>query len=195
MDGCVPTMSVRGASFGGLTGTLRTPGGFRVPVFSRAVRSSPRRSTALAASSSPWGRILRMETDRPWLHAVSPNGQGDVTSTRRLWTSREVGRVVGTPVLNGWAAVCGRPGWGGALSGCRDRCGRLEPRHESADLGLSAGGEGPIVRGKHRRRHDRVADGATEERVGLVSRWTRRSIHARRSSETRSIWPPQTGCT
>ncbi len=32
------------------------------------------------------------------LHAVSPNGQGDVTGTRRLWTCREVGRVVGTPV-------------------------------------------------------------------------------------------------
>ena len=32
------------------------------------------------------------------LHAVSPNGQGDVTGSRRLWTSREVGRVVGTPV-------------------------------------------------------------------------------------------------
>ncbi len=33
------------------------------------------------------------------LHAVSPNGQGDVTTTRRLWTSRDVGRVVATPVL------------------------------------------------------------------------------------------------
>ncbi|MCX6867989.1 MAG: PQQ-binding-like beta-propeller repeat protein [Verrucomicrobia bacterium] len=32
------------------------------------------------------------------LHAVSPNGQGDVTGSRRLWTCREVGRVVGTPV-------------------------------------------------------------------------------------------------
>ena len=33
------------------------------------------------------------------LHAVSPNGQGDVTSSRCLWTSRGIGRVVGTPVL------------------------------------------------------------------------------------------------
>ncbi|MCX6874285.1 MAG: PQQ-binding-like beta-propeller repeat protein [Verrucomicrobia bacterium] len=32
------------------------------------------------------------------LHAVSPNGQGDVTGSRRLWTCREVGRVVGPPV-------------------------------------------------------------------------------------------------
>jgi len=33
------------------------------------------------------------------IHAISPNGEGDVTGTRLLWTSREVGRVVGTPVV------------------------------------------------------------------------------------------------
>jgi len=32
------------------------------------------------------------------IHAISPNGQGDVTGSRLLWTSRDVGRVVGTPV-------------------------------------------------------------------------------------------------
>jgi outer membrane protein assembly factor BamB len=32
-------------------------------------------------------------------HAVSPNGTGDVTSSRGLWTYREVGRVVGRPEL------------------------------------------------------------------------------------------------
>ena len=32
-------------------------------------------------------------------YAISPNGQGDVTGSRLLWTSREVGRVVGTPVV------------------------------------------------------------------------------------------------
>jgi outer membrane protein assembly factor BamB len=32
------------------------------------------------------------------IHAVSPNGQGDVTSSRLLWTSRAVGRVIGTPI-------------------------------------------------------------------------------------------------
>jgi outer membrane protein assembly factor BamB len=32
------------------------------------------------------------------IHAISPNGQGDVTSSRLLWTSRDVGRVVGTPI-------------------------------------------------------------------------------------------------
>jgi HEAT repeat protein/outer membrane protein assembly factor BamB len=33
------------------------------------------------------------------IHAISPNGQGDVTQSRLLWTSRDVGRVVGTPVV------------------------------------------------------------------------------------------------
>ena len=33
------------------------------------------------------------------IHAISPNGQGDVTESRILWTSREVGRVVGTPIV------------------------------------------------------------------------------------------------
>jgi len=32
------------------------------------------------------------------IHAISPDGQGDVTASRLLWTSREVGRVVGTPI-------------------------------------------------------------------------------------------------
>jgi outer membrane protein assembly factor BamB len=33
-----------------------------------------------------------------FIHAISPNGQGDVTRSRHLWTSREVGRVVATPI-------------------------------------------------------------------------------------------------
>ncbi|HSF69329.1 MAG TPA: HEAT repeat domain-containing protein, partial [Nitrospira sp.] len=32
------------------------------------------------------------------IQAISPNGQGDVTESRLLWTSRSVGRVVGTPI-------------------------------------------------------------------------------------------------
>jgi outer membrane protein assembly factor BamB/HEAT repeat protein len=32
------------------------------------------------------------------IHAISPSGRGDVTASRLLWTSREVGRVVGTPI-------------------------------------------------------------------------------------------------
>jgi outer membrane protein assembly factor BamB len=33
------------------------------------------------------------------VYAISPNGQGDVTDSRVVWTSREVGRVVGTPIV------------------------------------------------------------------------------------------------
>jgi outer membrane protein assembly factor BamB/HEAT repeat protein len=34
-----------------------------------------------------------------FIHAISPNGQGDVTKSGLLWTSHEVGRVVGTPIV------------------------------------------------------------------------------------------------
>ncbi|HEX6213805.1 MAG TPA: PQQ-binding-like beta-propeller repeat protein [Vicinamibacterales bacterium] len=34
-----------------------------------------------------------------FIHALSPDGQGDITESGRLWTSREVGRVVGTPLV------------------------------------------------------------------------------------------------
>jgi hypothetical protein len=33
-----------------------------------------------------------------FVHAISPNGQGDVTQSRLLWTNRDVGRVIGTPI-------------------------------------------------------------------------------------------------
>ena len=33
------------------------------------------------------------------IHAINPNGRGDVTASRLLWTSREVGRVIATPVV------------------------------------------------------------------------------------------------
>jgi outer membrane protein assembly factor BamB len=34
-----------------------------------------------------------------FVYAISPNGQGDVTKSAVFWTSREVGRVVGTPIV------------------------------------------------------------------------------------------------
>jgi outer membrane protein assembly factor BamB len=39
------------------------------------------------------------------MYAISPNGLGDVTESRLLWTSRDVGRVVGTPIVQGRSAV------------------------------------------------------------------------------------------
>jgi outer membrane protein assembly factor BamB len=35
-----------------------------------------------------------------FIHAIGPDGEGDVTKSKLLWTSREVGRVAGTPVEN-----------------------------------------------------------------------------------------------
>ena len=34
-----------------------------------------------------------------FVYAISPNGEGDVTKSGLLWTSREVSRVVGTPIV------------------------------------------------------------------------------------------------
>jgi outer membrane protein assembly factor BamB len=33
------------------------------------------------------------------IHAISPKGEGDVTKSSVLWTSRAIGRVVGTPIV------------------------------------------------------------------------------------------------
>jgi outer membrane protein assembly factor BamB len=64
------------------------------------------RSSIIAAPVYGDGRIFVAMGQDPshgdapsLLHAVSPNGQGDVTNSRGLWTYRQVGRIVGTPVL------------------------------------------------------------------------------------------------
>ena len=63
------------------------------------------RSSIIASPVFADGRVFLAMGQDPWhgdgpssMHALSPNGQGDVTGSRRLWTSREVGRVVGTPL-------------------------------------------------------------------------------------------------
>lgn len=64
------------------------------------------RSSIIASPVFADGRIFLALGQDPWhgngpslLHAISPNGQGDVTESRRLWTSVAVGRVVGTPIV------------------------------------------------------------------------------------------------
>ncbi len=64
------------------------------------------RSPIIASPVYDDGRVFIAMGDDPshgngpsLLHAISPNGQGDVTDSRRLWTSREIGRVVGTPIV------------------------------------------------------------------------------------------------
>jgi hypothetical protein len=64
------------------------------------------RSHIMASPVSEDGRVFLAMGDDPshgdgpsLLYAVSPNGQGDVTDTRRLWTCAQVGRVMGTPIV------------------------------------------------------------------------------------------------
>ena len=64
------------------------------------------RSSIIAAPVFADGRVFVAMGQDPThgdgpslLHAISPNGRGDVTSSGLLWSSRDVGRVVGTPIV------------------------------------------------------------------------------------------------
>jgi len=64
------------------------------------------RSSIIAAPVFADGRVFVAMGQDPThgngpslIHAISPNGKGDVTSSGLFWTSREVGRVVGTPIV------------------------------------------------------------------------------------------------
>jgi outer membrane protein assembly factor BamB len=63
------------------------------------------------------------------VHAISPNGQGDVTESRLLWTSRDVGRVVGTPVVKDGLLYVGD--LGGTITCLDASTGALVWRHET----------------------------------------------------------------
>ena len=100
------------------------------------------------------------------VYAISPNGQGDVTASRLLWTSREVGRVVGTPVVRGRFALHRGPGRNGALPGRGHRRAGLEARDERCDLGLPPAGRRPPVRWQRRRHDDRSSRGTAQGVAG-----------------------------
>jgi outer membrane protein assembly factor BamB len=103
--------------FGGGDGWLRAydaPSGHEVWRFDgnpKDARWLPRpgvfsRSFILASPVFADGRVFVAMGQSPGhgngpslIHAISPNGQGDVTNSRLLWTSREVGRVAGTPIV------------------------------------------------------------------------------------------------
>jgi outer membrane protein assembly factor BamB/HEAT repeat protein len=64
------------------------------------------RSSIIASPVFADGRVIVAMGQSPGhfngpslIHAVNPNGQGDVTESGRLWMSRSVGRVVGTPIV------------------------------------------------------------------------------------------------
>src|SRR5262245_66413678 len=97
MAGCALTTRRRDTKSGDSTETQKTPAGFHAPVLSR--------SAIIASPVFADGRVIVAMGQSPGhgngpslIHAVSPNGQGDVTASRLLWTSRAVGRVVGTPI-------------------------------------------------------------------------------------------------
>jgi len=64
------------------------------------------------------------------LHAVSSNGQGDVTDSRRLWTYRDVGRVVGTPIVKEGLLYVGD--LGGRVHCLDAATGALQWKHETS---------------------------------------------------------------
>jgi outer membrane protein assembly factor BamB/HEAT repeat protein len=67
------------------------------------------------------------------LHAISPNGQGDVTDSRRLWTSRETGRAIAPPIVQDGLVYVGD--LGGRVTCLDAATGALVWRHDT---------EGPI---------------------------------------------------
>jgi outer membrane protein assembly factor BamB len=64
------------------------------------------RGSIIASPAFADGRIFVAMGQSPghgngpsFIYALSPNGQGDVTKSGVLWTSRDVGRVVATPIV------------------------------------------------------------------------------------------------
>src|SRR5262245_50371802 len=65
------------------------------------------------------------------IYAISPNGQGDVTESRLLWTSRDVGRVVGTPIAKDGLLYVGD--LGGTIHCLDEATGAQVWKHETND--------------------------------------------------------------
>jgi outer membrane protein assembly factor BamB len=63
------------------------------------------------------------------LHAISPGGQGDVTDSRRLWTSREIGRVIASPIVQDGLVYVGD--LGGRVTCLDAATGALVWRHDT----------------------------------------------------------------
>jgi outer membrane protein assembly factor BamB len=96
------------------------------------------RSSIIAAPVFADGRVFVAMGQSPGhdngpslLHAINPNGQGDVTESRLLWTSREVGRVVGTPIAKDGLLYVGDLG---GMIYCLDAAtGALVWKHDTYD--------------------------------------------------------------
>ena len=99
----------------------------------------PRVFSRLPITGSPVyadGRVFIAMGDDPshgdgpsLLHAISPNGQGDATDSRRLWTSREVGRSIAAPIVQDGLVYVGD--LGGRITCLDATTGALVWRHET----------------------------------------------------------------
>jgi len=94
------------------------------------------RSPIMASPVYADGRVFIAMGDDPshgdgpsQLHAISPNGQGDVTDSRRLWTSREIGRVIAPPIVKEGLVYVGD--LGGRISCLDAATGALVWKHET----------------------------------------------------------------
>ena len=96
------------------------------------------RSSIIASPAFADGRVFIAMGQSPGhgnapslVYAISPNGSGDVTKSGLLWTSREVGRVVGTPIVKDGLLYVGD--LGGVIH-CLDAATGAELwRHETND--------------------------------------------------------------
>lgn len=109
----------------------------------KAARWRPRpgvlsRSSIIASPVFADGRVFIAMGQSPghgnapsFLYAISPNGQGDVTKSGLLWASREVGRVVGTPIVKDGLLYVGD--LGGAIHCLDAATGAHLWKHETSD--------------------------------------------------------------
>ena len=95
------------------------------------------RSSIIASPVFADGRVFIAMGQSPghgngpsFVYAISPNGQGDVTESRVLWTSREVGRVVGTPMVKDGLLYVGD--LGGTVYCLDSATGALVWKHETS---------------------------------------------------------------
>ena len=96
------------------------------------------RSSIIASPVFADGRVFIAMGQSPghhnapsFVYAISPNGQGDVTKSGLLWTSRDVGRVVGTPIVKDGLLYVGDVG--GTVYCLDAATGTLVWKHETND--------------------------------------------------------------
>jgi len=96
------------------------------------------RSSIIASPVFADGRVFIAMGQSPghgnapsFIYAISPNGRGDVTKSEPLWTSREVGRVVGTPIVKDGLLYVGD--LGGAIHCLDAATGAHLWKHETND--------------------------------------------------------------